>query len=97
MVFRIDFKLILKANEGSTVMNLITISEFFNKNLRFFQGFFIIFYLVGIAGLVLTNSQYFFIALIPWVLLLTMLVLLFFQKPSLNFKLLLVAVRLAHP
>lgn len=55
------------------------IQHFFNQNLKKTTGFFVIFYLVGIAGMLLPFSFLLFVKLIPFALLLSSVALVFFH------------------
>jgi bisanhydrobacterioruberin hydratase len=50
------------------------------KQKKYFQLFFIIFYFVGVVGIQMATSRQFFIGLIPYVLLMSFIVILFFHE-----------------
>jgi bisanhydrobacterioruberin hydratase len=60
------------------------------KQKKYFQLFFIIFYFVGVVGIQVATSRQFFIGLIPYVLLMSFIVILLFHESPIDKKTILV-------
>jgi len=70
--------------------NNIKITDSLIRQKRYFQLFFIIFYFVGVIGIQLASSRHFFIGLIPYVLLMSFIVIMLFHESPANKKTILV-------
>ncbi len=67
-------------------LNLIKISDFFYNKTKEVTIFFIVFYVVGIVGLSIELTQFLFVKLIPFALILSFVALISFQKGAWNNK-----------
>ena len=56
------------------------LKQFFQMNLVWIKGFVVVFYIVGLFGLIVPGLYPFFLTLFPYALLITLIVLVFFYK-----------------